>query len=154
MSDQREADKNTFRQIGLWSLVNSLKRESDVERAAVAKHNGIDPASLPGFGQEVPWGNNTSIVTQSATQGSLLGKITQVATLALAAGAIGLGANFLLNKETPKPEIPPPVDAVIEWEITPNVRGDSTTTSRIGTVREEQYLDVDETSGRASSTVE
>ena len=118
MSSQREqtAEQKLFRQIGLWDMLNRFKRNSDSERAAVAKAHGIEASSLPGFGQEVPWGNNTIISQQ--TQGSLLGKVGSIAALTLAAGAIGFGANHLLN--TPKTEVPPPVNAVLEWEITPD----------------------------------
>ena len=62
MDDQRTADKNLFRQIGMWDLVNRLKRNADHERATVAKQHDIDPTSLPGFGEEVPWGNTTTVL--------------------------------------------------------------------------------------------
>lgn len=139
MDESREADKAFFRKIGLWDLVNRLKRNSDVERAAVARQYDLKAADLPGFGQEVPWGNNTTI-TQSAT--SPLAWIGSVAAIALTAGALGFGASHFLKESTPQPEAPPPVNAVLEWEITPNER-----TSGNRSIFIEEHSVLDEASG-------
>lgn len=120
MADQRtqkDEARAQHRMAGLWGTMNSLKREGDAQRATLAEQHGVHAASLPGFGTEIPFGN--TYVSQSST-GSPLGKVAQVAILALVAGAIGFGANSLLTKETPKLVTPPPVNAVIEWEITPD----------------------------------
>ena len=99
--------------------MNSNKRNADLERATIAKAHGIDASELPGFLTEIPFGNQT-VIQQSAESKAppAIGNLTKAAVLALAAGAVGFGAKSLLD--TPKPEVPPPVDAVIEWEITPN----------------------------------
>ena len=95
--------------------MNMFKRESDAQRAASAKQHGVQVADLPGYGAEIPFGN--TVINQSST-GSPLGKLTQEAVLALVAGVAGFG---LSNLNTPKPvDTPPPVDAVIEWEIVPD----------------------------------
>jgi len=119
MSDQREQTRKQMGTAGLWGLMNCLKREGDSQRATIAKGNGIDPATLPGMGNEIPFGNVT--ISQQSSPGSSLGKFTQAAVLALAAGAAGFGLHNLMKEpeaETIQP--PPPVNAVIEWEITPN----------------------------------
>ena len=125
----KEQDRKQSRLAGLWGTMNSLKREGDNQRATLAEQHGVNAATLPGFGAEIPFGN--TFLSQNST-GSPRGKLAQVAILALAAGAAGFGLHSLL-KETPKTEAPPPVDAVLEWEITPNGesgrRGVSTETS-------------------------
>jgi len=119
-AELREQAKAQHRTAGLWGIMNSLKRTSDVERAVVAKQNGVDPGSLPNFLTEIPFGN-TTVVQQSAESKapSTLGVITKAAVLALAAGAAGFGLSQINMAPKPIP-LPPPVDAVLEWEITPD----------------------------------
>jgi len=128
MSDQREQAEAQHRTAGLWNMMNVLKRNSDVERAAVAKANGIDPSTLPNFLSEIPFGNQT-VVQQSAESKapSALGTITKTAVLALAAGAAGFGLSQFHTEPEPLP--PPPVNAVIEWEITPDGQSSSSVSS-------------------------
>lgn len=116
----REQAKAQHRTAGLWGSMNVMKRNSDVERAAIAKQNGIDPRELPNFLAEIPFGNQT-VVQQSAENPapSAVGNFTKAAVLALAAGAAGFGLSQLNIAPEPLP-LPPPVNAVIEWEITPN----------------------------------
>jgi len=109
-------------------MMNSLKRNADVERAQVAKLNGVDPATLPGFLSEIPFGNQTLIQQSAESKApSTLGNLAKGAVLALAAGAAGFGLSQLNTK--PKPLPPPPVNAVIEWEITPDGESRSTSVS-------------------------
>ena len=107
--------------------MNTMKRNSDVERAAVAKANGMDPAQLQGFLAEIPFGNQT-IVSQAAETttkaSSLTGKLAMGAVLALAGGAASVGL-MSLNSD-PVPLAPPPVNAVLEWEIIPDGQPGST----------------------------
>ena len=117
----REQARAQYRTAGLWGSMNVMKRNSDVERATIAKQNGIDPRELPGFLAEIPFGNQT-LVQQSAENPapSAIGNFTKAAVLALAAGAAGFGLSQLGTAPEPQPTTPPPVNAVIEWEITPN----------------------------------
>ena len=130
MSSQREQAKAQFLTANLWNFMNTMKRNSDVERAAVAKANGMDPAQLQGFLAEIPFGNQT-IVSQSAEAKvkapSSLGNLAKGAVLALAAGGAGFGLSQL--NLGPEPLAPPPVNAVLEWEITPDGQPGSTTVS-------------------------
>ena len=128
--ESREEDRKKFRLAGLWATMNSLKREGDNQRAALASQHGVQAANLPGFGQEIPFGN--TYVSQNST-GSSLGKFTQAAVLALAAAAAGFGLQSYLSPKT-EPSTPPPVNAVLEWEITPD--GESGTSSRSVSVEE------------------
>jgi len=105
--------------------MNSLKREGDSQRAAQAKQHGIQATDLPGYGNEIPFGN--TFVSQNST-GSPLGKLAQVAVLALTAGVAGFGLNNFLTPKADTTAVPPPVNAVLEWEIIPD--GDSRSSSR------------------------
>ena len=131
MPSQREQAEAQFRTANLWNFMNSMKRNSDVERAAVAKQHGMNPAELQGFLAEIPFGNQT-IVSQAAEATikapSSLGKIAMGAVLALAAGGAGFGLSQL-NLD-PEPLAPPPVNAVLEWEITPDGQSESSSVSR------------------------
>jgi len=148
MSDQREQAQAQFRTANLWNFMNTMKRNADVERATVAKANGINPAELQGFLAEIPFGNQT-IVSQSAESKapSAFGNFTKAAVLALAAGAIGFGANHLL--QTPKPVTPPPVNAVLEWEITPD--GERAGTGVFTEIRSDESRVLGEASGVTES---
>jgi len=110
--------------------MNSLKRESDSQRATTAKQHGLNVADLPGFGAEIPFGN--TFVSQNSTGSSPMAKLAMGAVLVLAAGAAGFGLQSLLSP-TPETITPPPVDAVLEWEITPDGE------SRSSSVSEGQY---------------
>jgi len=129
--ESREADRKQLRLAGLWGTMNSLKREGDNQRATLAKQHGVQAASLPNFGAEIPFGN--TYVSQNST-GSSLGKLTQAAVLALAAGAAGFGLQSYFSTPKTEPSTPPPVNAVLEWEITPD--GESGTSSRSVSVEE------------------
>ena len=127
MTSQREQVKAQFLTANLWNFMNTMKRNSGVERAAVAKAHGMDPAQLQGFLAEIPFGNQT-IVSQAAEatvkSPSSVGNLAKGAVIALAAGAAGFG---LTNLNTaPEPLAPPPVNAVLEWEIEPNGKLGST----------------------------
>jgi len=131
MPSQREQAEAQFRTANLWNFMNVMKRNSDVERAVIAKDNGMDPAQLQGFLAEIPFGNQT-IVSQAAEATvkapSSVGNFTKGAVLALAAGAAGFGLSQL--NTTPEPLAPPPVNAVLEWEITPDGQSESRSVSR------------------------
>jgi len=129
--ESREEDRKQFRLAGLWATMNSLKREGDNQRAAIAEQHGVQATNLPGFGQEIPFGN--TYVSQNST-GSSLGKLTQAAVLALAAAAAGFGLQSYLSPPKTEPSMPPPVNAVLEWEITPD--GESGSSSRSVSVEE------------------
>jgi len=115
----REQAKAQHRTANLWGLMNVLKRNSDVERAVIAEQHGVDPGKLPNFLAEIPFGNQT-VVQQSAESKASpsIGNFTKGAVLALAAGAAGFGLSQL--NTAPEPLPPPPVNAVIEWEIVPD----------------------------------
>ena len=150
MANQQELKDEALaqhRKAGLWGIMNSLKREGDAQRATLAEQHGVNAANLPGFGSEIPFGN--TFVSQSST-GSPLGKATQVAILALVAGAIGFGANSLLKEETPEPVTPPPVNAVIEWEITP----DGDLRERSSSIRREESRISEEASRRDADGID
>jgi hypothetical protein len=136
LEDQREQTRAQLRHLNLWATANGFKREADLERATVAKANGMEAKDIPGFMQEVPFGNVTTIhqVAPSATPPST--GIAKWVAVVLAAGAIGFGSSFLLNPPIPpKPETPPPVNAVIEWEIVPDDTQSGSSSIRTGESR-------------------
>lgn len=145
-ASQREQAKAQHRTAGLWGMMNVMKRNSDVERAAIAKQNGIDPRELPNFLAEIPFGNQT-LVQQSAEipAPSAVGNFTKAAVLALAAGAAGFGLSHFNTAPEPLP-LPPPVNAVLEWEITPNesiISGDSSVFSEERGVHRSSRTEID-----------
>jgi len=148
MDDQRTADSSLKRRIYGWCIANCIKRSSDHERITVAKHNGIDPSTLPGLFEEIPFGNTTTVVNhQSAKEEPPTGKVSPLAALALATGLLGaglLGAGFGVSQMGAEPATvlpvpavqspvayPPVVDAILEWETMengePRIRRISTT---------------------------
>jgi len=115
--DSREESKRQHRLAGLWGMMNSLKREGDSQRAVMAKQYGVNPADLPNFGAEIPFGN---VNISQRSNGSSFGKLTQAAVLALAVGAAGFGLHSYMKEPAAETITPPPVNAVIEWEIIPD----------------------------------
>ena len=109
----REAHRKLFRRLGAWGLANTMRQASAVSRAAAAQKYP-EVAEAAKLLEEVPFGGQVNIMPASGSATKLIVGIVGALLFGLAC-VIG-GYLIAMQVDEPAP-VRPPIDAVLEWEI-------------------------------------
>ncbi len=106
--------RKLFHRIGNWGTLNALRQNLAVGRAeTIRKYGDTLDDTTKAMLEDVPFGSVVN-VTAPQTQAAGMSLAAKVVGAGLLVALAGMGGYMLADRE---PTPPPPVDAVLEWEM-------------------------------------